>query len=363
VEGVPAGASSSRSKLIGADEIRDRITRLTKDKDIAPDPRHVERVKVLPSGFLCLDEILKIGGFAIGGVHDLAGEPDAGKSALCAAIVGYWQEIDPVPVDAVLAVEPHAGDPRFLNLCGANVDPDRLVILHPDSAEQAAETAMILMGYAVNAKDEWAIDPDVKPVRSITWDSWGGSPVRLRGMSNLARAGSAIWPSLAGAVKKTKTTLLVTNHIHEAPGKMFSDPRYETGGKKFIFMQASKLWITANSIVKDEETKLPIAHNMRISVQRHKYAPMGGVATLHFNRYNGFDKIFDAFEFFKMRGATLKESVNGTTLVFKYIPEGETETEEIRATGEKNFLEELRWNPYAQEAFITAARNLATQTD
>src|SRR5665213_1533277 len=103
VEGVPAGASSSRSKLIGADEIRDRITRLTKDKDIAPDPRHVERVKVLPSGFLCLDEILKIGGFAIGGVHDLAGEPDAGTSALCAAIVGYWQEIDPAPVDAVLA--------------------------------------------------------------------------------------------------------------------------------------------------------------------------------------------------------------------------------------------------------------------
>lgn len=345
--------------VVDADEVRARITKLTSDQEIAPDPIAVHRVDFVPSGFLSLDDALGIGGWALGRMHAFEGPADSGKTALAAAAIGAHQFRDPSSVHAFLSVEPHAGDEKFLATCGVNVDPKRFILLRPDSAEEADYACMVLMGY-IEKDRKWVADPKAKSVSSITWDSWGGSPTDTMGMSSLARVGSEIWPRLTSRAQRTKTTMFVTNHLHTKPGVTFGDPRYGTGGDKFKFMQTTRLWITPKNVEKDELTKRRIAHDLRIDIVRNKVAPAFRKVELHLNYQTGFDRIVDAFTFLEERGVSLKEKADGNKYVFSFTTE-EHEREEIRETGREAFVNALRGQPEAGEAFIHRATQLYAQ--
>ena len=355
---VPAKIAGARAKTqahMDADAIRSRIAGFTSPLSV-PDPKRIEKVDVVSSGLISLDYALGIGGFARGRFHSVEGPSGSGKTALCIAAVAEMQRIDPAGVHALLDVE-GTGDIDFFAKLGLDTDPSRFIILRPESAEEACLMAMLLMGYEEKDK-KWQRNAKITPITSLIYDSWAGSPVDTIGMAPLARVGAEWIPNIATKAARgdIQTTIFWINQIRLKPGVVYGDPRYSPGGEALKFAQSTRLWVSATNIVKED--KLRIAHDLRVDVQKNKLAPPFHQVHLHLNYSTGFDRIVDAFTFFEKVGVSLKESENGTTYIFKYTEEDGTQ-DQVRAVGREAFLDEIRGNPYAGEAFINQAKALS----
>lgn len=354
----PRPAPPPRKQLeVDADDVRARIAKLT-SSDSVPDPIAISKVEVVSTGMLSLDSALGVGGFARGRLHSIEGQEGSGKTALACAAVGQHQRLDPSSVHCVVDVE----GTLALNFCsalGVNIDPKRFIIFRPETAEEACIMVMSLMGY-VEKDRVWRRDPKVVPVSSIIYDSWAGSATEEVGLAQLARVGAAWIPKIATTAERMQTTLYWINQIREKPGVLYGDPRYSPGGRALKHAQTTRLWVSTTNIEKDEATKLRIGHDLKIDVQKNKLAPPFHQVFLHLNYTTGFDRIVDAFTFLERRGVNLKESQNGNIYTFDY--ETEEGKESIRENGRAAFLDALRGDPYAGEAFLEHAHDVASKT-
>lgn len=336
-----------------ADKIRDRIAKLT-SRESVPDPVNVKIVNSVSSGLVSLDHGLGVGGFAVGRFHSIEGPEGSGKTALALHAVGQHQQVDPKSIHAVVDIEGTLDD-DFARMCGANTDPSRFIILRPETAEEACKMCMGLMGY-VPDKRLWKRDPEIKPVTSIIYDSWAGSPTEEVGLATLARVGSEWIPKIALTAQRVGTTLFWINQIREKPGVMFGNPEYSPGGRALKHAQSTRLWVHATNRIVDEQ-KQPIAHDLKVDVQKNKLAPPFHRIYLHLNYATGFDEIVDALSFMERKGVSFKEKEDGNYYTFAYAQEN-GEEENVRANGREKFLDALRGEPEAAETLIASARAL-----
>lgn len=335
-----------------AEELRSAL-RSGVGADAIPDPLAQGAVTAHSSGLLSLDIALGIGGWPRGRVCYLAGPKSSGKTTLTLKAIATEQKRVPNAIHALVDVE-QAYSESLAHLCEVDTDPDRFIVVQPETAEDAFKACMMLMGYDSDDKGRvWTQKRD--SVSTLVYDSWAGSPTEEVGMATLARVGSMWWPKMTSTIRKTDTLFFVINQIRMKPGVMFGNPEYEPGGEALQHAISLRLTVHKTQVEKDAN-KREVAHTMLVKVGKNKVAAPHARAELKFNYFTGFDELSDAKSVLDLKGVSLKEREGGNILLFR---DPDTGDDLVRGNGEAAFMDELRTNPDAAEKFLAFARNAA----
>ncbi|MBQ09119.1 MAG: DNA recombination/repair protein RecA, partial [Gammaproteobacteria bacterium] len=97
-------------------------------------------VSVIPTGSICLDSALGVGGIPRGRIIEIYGPESSGKTTLSLHIVAEAQKQKGV---AAFVDAEHALDPVYAKNLGVNTDD--LLISQPDTGEQALEIVEVLV--------------------------------------------------------------------------------------------------------------------------------------------------------------------------------------------------------------------------
>jgi recombination protein RecA len=218
------------------------------------------RVDAIPTGAINLDAAIGVGGIPRGRVTEVFGPESSGKTTLCLHVVANAQRAGGVA--AYIDAE-HALDTEYAQKLG--VDVDNLLVSQPDTGEQAMEICEILV--RSGAVDVVVIDSVAAlvpraEIEGEMGDSLPGLQARL--MSQALR-------KLAGAISRSRTSVIFINQLREKIGVMFGNPETTTGGRALKFYASVRLDIRRIGAVKEKEDV--IGSHVRVKVVKNKVAP------------------------------------------------------------------------------------------
>ena len=217
-------------------------------------------VEVIPTGSIALDIALGVGGIPRGRVVEIFGPESSGKTTLVQHIIASAQRSGGV---AALIDAEHALDATYAKNCGVNIDD--LLISQPDTGEQALEITEALV--RSGAVDIVAIDSVAALVpRAELEGDMGDAHVGLQ-----ARLMSQALRKLAGAISRSKTSVVFTNQLREKIGIMFGNPETTPGGRALKFYASVRLDIRRIDSIK-QGTEV-IGNRTKVKVVKNKVAP------------------------------------------------------------------------------------------
>ena len=219
----------------------------------------VQKVDVISTGCITLDNALGIGGVPRGRIVEIYGPESSGKTTVALHIVAEAQKMGGT---AAFIDAEHALDPVYASNIG--VDMDELYISQPDTGEQALDICENLV--KSGAVDIIIIDSvaALTPKAEIDGemgDSFIGLQARL--MSQALR-------KLTPVVNKTKTCVVFINQLREKVGVMFGSPETTPGGKALKFYSSIRLDVRKVDTIKDG-TEF-IGNKTRVKVVKNKLA-------------------------------------------------------------------------------------------
>ncbi len=217
-------------------------------------------IEVIPTGALSLDIALGVGGVPKGRIIEIFGPESSGKTTLALHIVAECQKQGGL---AAFIDAEHALDPEYSQKIGVNLDD--LLLSQPDTGEQALEITETLV--RSNAVDLVVIDSvaALTPQAEIEGEM-GDAHVGLQ-----ARLMSQALRKLAGAISKSKCTVVFVNQIRMKIGIMFGNPETTPGGRALKFYSTVRIDIRRiGQIKKGEEV---IGNETRVKVVKNKVAP------------------------------------------------------------------------------------------
>lgn len=217
-------------------------------------------VEAISTGSLGLDIALGIGGIPRGRITEIYGPEMSGKTTLCYHIIAKAQKAGGV---AAFIDTEHAMDPGYAAKCG--VDVDSLYISQPDDAEQALEITEALV--RSGALDVVVIDSVAALVPRAEIEGDMGDPH----MGLQARLMSQALRKLAGAIKRSNTSVVFTNQLRMKIGVLFGSPETTPGGRALKFYSAVRLDMRRVQSIK-EGTNV-VGNRTRVWVKKNKVAP------------------------------------------------------------------------------------------
>lgn len=217
-------------------------------------------VEAISTGSLGLDIALGIGGIPRGRISEVYGPEMSGKTTLCYHIMAEAQKAGGV---AAFIDTEHAMDPGYAAKCG--VDVDSLYISQPDDAEQALEITEALV--RSGALDVVVIDSVAALVPRAEIEGDMGDPH----MGLQARLMSQALRKLAGAIKRSNTSVVFTNQLRMKIGVLFGSPETTPGGRALKFYAAVRLDMRRVQSIK-EGTNV-VGNRTRVWVKKNKVAP------------------------------------------------------------------------------------------
>ena len=216
-------------------------------------------VDVIPSGSICLDAALGIGGYPKGRIIEIYGPESSGKTTFALHAIAEAQKLGGY---AAFIDAEHALDPKYAKALG--VDVDNLILSQPDTGEQALEITEQLV--RSNAIDIVVIDSVAALVPKVEIDGdMGDSHVGLQ-----ARLMSQAMRKLSGVISKTNTVAIFINQIREKVGVMFGSPETTSGGRALKFYASVRLDIRRVEGIKQGDQI--IGNTTRIKVVKNKVA-------------------------------------------------------------------------------------------
>jgi recombination protein RecA len=157
----------------------------------------------------------------------------------------------------------HALDPVYARNLG--VDIENLLVSQPDTGEQALEIAEALV--RSGAIDVIVVDSVAALVpRAEIEGEMGDAHVGLQ-----ARLMSQALRKLAGAISKSRTTVVFINQIREKVGVIYGSPETTTGGRALKFYASIRLEVRKQENIK-QGTDI-IGNRTRVKVVKNKVAP------------------------------------------------------------------------------------------
>jgi len=211
------------------------------------------RVEVIPTGAINLDAAIGIGGIPRGRVTEIFGPESSGKTTLALHVVANAQRQGGAA--AYIDAE-HALDVEYAKKLG--VDIDNLLVSQPDTGEQGLEITEILV--RSGAVDVVVIDSvaALVPKAEIEGDMGDSLPgLQARLMSQALR-------KLAGAINRSRTSVVFINQLREKIGVMFGNPETTSGGSVRLDMRR---------IGPVKEREVVIGNHVRVKVVKNKVAP------------------------------------------------------------------------------------------
>jgi recombination protein RecA len=219
-----------------------------------------ERVAVIPTGSLALDEALGIGGYPRGRIIEIFGPESSGKTTLTLHAIA---EVQAAGGMAAFIDAEHAFDVRYARAVG--VDPTKLLVSQPDCGEQALEiTEMLMRSGAVDlvVVDSVAALVPKAEIEGDMGDSHMGLQARL--MSQALR-------KLTPVANRENTTLVFINQLRQKIGVVFGSPETTTGGQALKFYSSVRLDVRRIGKVSLGETV--VGNRTRVKVVKNKCSP------------------------------------------------------------------------------------------
>ena len=224
--------------------------------------RAIERVEVIPTGSILLDNALGIGGLPRGRVVEIYGPESSGKTTLTLQAIAQCQKKGGI---AAFIDAEHALDPIYAAKLG--VDVESLLLSQPDTGEQGLEIAEKLT--ESGAVDLIVIDSvaALTPKAELEGDMGDSLPgLQARLMSQALR-------KLTGVIKRTNTTVIFINQLRMKIGVMMpgQSPETTTGGNALKFYASVRLDIRRIGAIKKGDDI--IGNQTKIKVVKNKLAP------------------------------------------------------------------------------------------
>jgi len=222
--------------------------------------REVQEVASISTTCLSLDACLGIGGVPRGRVSEIFGPESSGKTTLALHIIAEAQRRGGM---AAFIDAEHAIDPEYSRKLG--VDVDNLLISQPDTGEQALEICDILV--RSGAVDVVVVDSVAALVPKAEIEGeMGDTHVGLQ-----ARLMSQALRKLAGAINRSRTSVVFINQLREKIGVMFGNPETTSGGRALKFYASVRLDVRRIGPVKERD--VVIGSHVRVKVVKNKVAP------------------------------------------------------------------------------------------
>lgn len=218
------------------------------------------RLDAISTGAINLDAAIGVGGIPRGRVTEIFGPESSGKTTLALHIVANAQRHGGAA--AYIDAE-HALDVEYARKLG--VDIDNLLVSQPDTGEQALEITEILV--RSGAVDVIVIDSVAAlvpraEIEGEMGDSLPGLQARL--MSQALR-------KLAGAINRSRSSVIFINQLREKIGVMFGNPETTSGGRALKFYASVRLDMRRIGPVKERD--IVIGNHVRVKVVKNKVAP------------------------------------------------------------------------------------------
>ena len=220
----------------------------------------VDKVPVIPSGSIALDQALGIGGYPKGRVIEIFGPESSGKTTLAIHAIAEAQKAGGI---AAFIDAEHAFDSTYAQKLG--VDIDELLISQPDNGEQALEIADNLI--RSSAIDIVVIDS----VAALTPKAEIEGEMGEAKMGLQARLMSQALRKLTASISKTGTVCIFINQLREKIGVIYGNPETTTGGNALKFYASVRIDIRKASVIKDGEEQL--GARARVKIVKNKLAP------------------------------------------------------------------------------------------
>ena len=219
-----------------------------------------EKMEVIPTGSIALDNALGVGGYPKGRIIEIFGPESSGKTTFALHAIAEAQKQGGY---AAFIDAEHALDPIYAKNLG--VDIDNLILSQPDTGEQALEIVEQLV--RSNAIDIIVIDSVAALVPKAEIDGdMGDAHVGLQ-----ARLMSQAMRKLSGVISKTNTVAIFINQIREKVGVLFGNPETTSGGRALKFYASIRLDVRRVEQLKDGQDA--IGNLTRIKVVKNKVAP------------------------------------------------------------------------------------------
>lgn len=219
------------------------------------------RIEILSSGSILLDQALGVGGYPMGRIIEIYGPEASGKTTLALQAIAQAQRGG--GICAFVDAE-HALDPEHAGKLGVNID--ELIVSQPDFGEQALDIVEMLV--RSGAVDIIVVDSvaALVPKAELEGDM-GDAHVGLQ-----ARLMSQALRKLTPVVHKSKTILIFINQIrHTIGGMAFANKETTTGGNALKFYASVRLDVRRIASLKKDETH--IGNRVSIKVAKNKVAP------------------------------------------------------------------------------------------
>ena len=218
------------------------------------------RAEAIPTGAINLDAAIGVGGIPRGRVTEIFGPESSGKTTMALHMVANAQRQGGAA--AYIDAE-HALDVEYARKLG--VDIDNLLVSQPDTGEQALEITEILV--RSGAVDIVVIDSVAAlvpraEIEGEMGDSLPGLQARL--MSQALR-------KLAGAINRSRCSVIFINQLREKIGIMFGNPETTSGGRALKFYASVRLDVRRIGPVKERD--IVIGNHVRVKVVKNKVAP------------------------------------------------------------------------------------------
>lgn len=232
----------------------------------------------IPFGIPSLDAITGIGGIGKGRITEIHGMDGTFKTSLALSAIAECQKEGGtcVFIDAEYAYSPEYGETL-------GVDNDKLILLHPASAEEA----FAMIDKATDSKQVALIVLDslaaLSPVTELSND-FGAS-----NMGVMARLTGQFFRKITAKIGKTKTALIILNQLREQLGG-YVPMKTTPGGNAVRFYASLRLEVTKSAIKEGTDVK---GVTLRVKTVKNKLYQPFLITEIEAIFGEGIDKIKD----------------------------------------------------------------------